>query len=338
MELASEEGVNIAHRSETSHGEALRCVGETVQTNRRRNAALPRATSRFGALCLLPPLTPTPSAGATPMSAAHAPVPPPHRSGGGGGLAAAGDGGAGGDDDGNDPSRLKRTHAVDADPAFSEEEEEEEEEKHGLDIPPDRLPPSDILRPPPHLSGSRRDAAPAIAPHQCHVRQVPARPHEISPGAEVARGRPAVYASGVRARGRGLVAPAIRRGDSAAEEVRLRGVQARVRHPAGTRRPPCEPQEPERLPRRSQGSNEGRLQAERATCRRCGGETSWAEDQAEGEEGAAEAPTASGGAVGGTSRGSKRRRREHRVDLNVPPVSSSDTGSASSSSAGNSAP
>ncbi|XP_064990962.1 zinc finger protein ZAT2-like [Musa acuminata AAA Group] len=74
---------------------------------------------------------------------------------------------------------------------------------------------------------------------------------------------------------------------------------------------------------------------------RSGGETSRAKeqaDEAEGEEGAAEAPTASGVAVEGTSRSSKRRRREHRVDLNLPPVSSSDTGSASSSSAGNSAP
>ncbi|RWV79350.1 hypothetical protein GW17_00059525, partial [Ensete ventricosum] len=45
-------------------------------------------------------------------------------------------------------SRLKRTHTIDADPVFSEEEEEEEEEeKDGLDIPPDQLPPLDILFP-----------------------------------------------------------------------------------------------------------------------------------------------------------------------------------------------
>ncbi|URD75276.1 hypothetical protein MUK42_37023 [Musa troglodytarum] len=68
---------------------------------------------------------------------------------------------------------------------------------------------------------------------------------------------------------------------------------------------------------------------------RSSGETSWTGEQADkeaGEEGAAEAPTASGGAVEATS-SSKRRRRERPVDLNLPPVSSPDTGSLSSSSA-----
>ncbi|KAJ8497446.1 hypothetical protein OPV22_007998 [Ensete ventricosum] len=283
------------------------------------------------------------------MSAAHAPVPLPHGGGGGGGLAAAADGGAGGDDDGNDPSRLKRTHTIDADPVFSEEEEEEEEEeKDGLDIPPDQLPPLDILRPTPHLSGWRRDAAPALAPHQCHVcgrtfrsakslhghmRSHPARkwrgavPPSMRPGFEQEAADSLLLLSGAGvAQQRKYVC------DGCQQEFDTR--QALGGHRASHRnRKGCYA--------RAQEVRRGGSKRKERYPGRSGGETSWAEehaDEEEGEEGAAEAPTASGGAVEVTSGSSKRRRRERRVDLNVPPVSPSDTGSASSSSAGNSAP
>ncbi|RWW24228.1 hypothetical protein GW17_00011495 [Ensete ventricosum] len=76
-----------------------------------------------------------------------------------------------------------------------------------------------------------------------------------------------------------MSAPAIGHEDSAAEEVHLRRVHARIRHPVGTRRPPKEV--------RRGGSKRKAQQTGRSS-----GEMSWTgeqADEAEGEEGAVEA-------------------------------------------------
>ncbi|RZR95747.1 hypothetical protein BHM03_00024630 [Ensete ventricosum] len=145
-----------------------------------------------------------------------------------------------------------------------------------------------------------------------------ARPHEIPPNVEVARGGPAVHALGVRARGRGLLAPAIGRGDSAAEECTS---------PMGA----------------SKGSTPGKHSA--ATVQTTGTGNAATQEPRKyegaaprGKHNSGQAPTASGGAIEGTSSSTKRRGEERPVDLNLPPVSSTDTGDASSSSAGNSTP